>query len=333
MALYYITDSNWNHFLQFLLNQYITFSLHDIDGKLFWRRTGDASTGPITVSRYRALHSIKSFFFPLSEEVTTEPSERKTVLVGAKACDLRHLEIMDAMFSGGVVEDPYYAARRRNTLIIACDCDAYLPSCFCTNMGGQPHAAKGYDLNLTPVRSGYVVETGSAAGEALIAGKRRLFQDPQKFHQEERAGLREKMIHAVEESNRRFTWSSMHDLVKAGYESHHWKDDIAATCVECDACRFNCGTCYCFLLGDAARQWEKIRSWDSCQSHGYGRVAGGANPRKTRHERLRNFYTCKLVYRPDNFGLYACSGCGRCIEVCQGRIDIRESLQKLHEHV
>ncbi|MGA2090464.1 MAG: 4Fe-4S dicluster domain-containing protein [Endomicrobiales bacterium] len=333
MALYYITESNWNSFLHILVKQFTAYSLENRDGRLFWHKVDADKLGGITVNRYRALHSIKSFFFPLSEEVTNEPSPQKTVLIGVKACDLKHLEIMDSMFNGGVVTDPYYVARRQNTIIISADCDAYIPSCFCTKMEGQPYPKKGFDMNLSRVRAGYIIETGSQVCDDLILAKKRLFQDPQSYHLAERESIRQKMTQSVMSNNQLFSWNNMRALVKSTYDSPRWPIDIAGTCVECDACRFNCGTCYCFILGDVAQNWEKIRTWDSCQSAGYGRVAGGANPRKEKHERLRNFYTCKLVYRPENFDVYACSGCGRCIEVCPGKIDIRESLQKLHEHI
>ncbi|MCX5778046.1 MAG: 4Fe-4S dicluster domain-containing protein [Elusimicrobia bacterium] len=333
MALYYITESNWNSFLHLLITKFTAYSLENREGKLFWTQVSADKMPGITINRYRALHSIKNFFFPLAEEVTHEPSPKKTVLIGVKACDLKQLEIMDALFSGGVVADPYYVARRQNTIIISCDCDASLPSCFCTKISGQPYPKKGFDINLSLVRAGYIVETGSSACDDLIMSKKRLFQVPQSYHLAERDHIRQKITKAVTDNNQSFSWNDPRTLVQSSHESPQWLTDIAGTCVECDACRFNCGTCYCFFLGNSENNGEKMRTWDSCQSTGYGRVAGGANPRKEKHERLRNYYACKLVYRPENFDVYACSGCGRCIEVCPGKIDIRKSLQKLYEHV
>jgi len=328
MSLYYISQTNWNHLLKHLIKQAAIYGLVPEGDHLVWQKIPIEKVGDIVVNRYRSLQPVKTFFFPIREDVTGEPAHHKTVIIGLKACDLAHLQITDAMFLGGILADPYYAAKRQNTFIISADCDACRASCFCTKMGSQPFPKKGFDLNLSPVGSGYLVETGSEKGEQLVAGKRHLFQEPQPHHLQEREQHRQQIIQKVKECNKEFTWENPKEIVSKEYGAKEL-EEIAKPCVECDACRFACGTCYCFVLSESEKTWEKVRSWDSCQSVGYGRVAGGANPRKTKTERLRNEYMCKLVYRPENFGIYACTGCGRCIEVCQGKIDIRKSLQKL----
>jgi ferredoxin len=101
-----------------------------------------------------------------------------------------------------------------------------------------------------------------------------------------------------------------------------------ATCVACGACTHACPTCHCFVLVDipAKENFPKLKYWDSCQYTGYSRVAGGANPKKERFLRFQNRYYCKLDYKPENFQVLACTGCGRCIMACQGKIDIRKVL-------
>lgn len=329
MSLFYITKSNFISFIETFIRQYRIYGLVNDNDNLYWQRLNSSNSHNITITRYRSLQPVKSFFFPVKEEVTEELPESKTMLVGVKACDLNHLKTTDAMFTGGVETDPYYAKKREDTIIISSDCDSFRPSCFCTLMGETPYAIKGFDLNLTPTRSGYLVETGTQCGQALIASRKHYFQDPQPVLLQERNALRAKITQAVADNNKEFTWTNSKEVIEKGYNSEKWETDIAGTCVECDACRFSCGTCYCFLLSETSKLWGKIRTWDSCQSAGYARVAGGANPKKTRDSRLRNFYSCKHVYRHENFGHYACTGCGRCIEVCQGKIDIRKSLQKL----
>jgi len=346
MAVYYITFTNWSTFLNALLRQHSVYGLFEDNANLFCQKLTAQNISNITVNRYRAVQPVKSLLFPVKEEVTHAPSLRPNVLIGAKACDLGHLLTTDAIFSGRVsgagsagaggfhrqgIEDPYYRIRRGNTILISADCDDLRPSCFCTLMEGSPYPLKGFDMNLSPTRSGFLAETGSEPGEALVRAHTKLFQEPRPEHLEERRQCRENMTRRLQENNRRFNWSNPKKIIENGGPAKTWEQDIAGTCVECDACRFTCGTCYCFLLGETVRKWDRIRTWDSCQSVGYGRVAGGANPRRTRGERLRNLYTCKLQYRPDNFGVYACTGCGRCIDVCQGKIDIRESLQKLYD--
>jgi ferredoxin len=329
MTLFYITAPNLISFIESFLRQYRIYGLMAEGEDLFWQKLNNDNTPNITITRYRALQPVKTFFFPVKEEVSEDSPEMKTMLVGVKGCDINHLKTTDAIFSSGVVTDPYYAKKREDTIIISSDCDKFKSCCFCTLMGEAPYAAKGFDLNLTPTRSGYLVETGTPRGEALVASRKHFFQDPQPVIIQERDILRSKMTQAVASNNKDFTWTDPKSTVSKEYNSQKWENDIASTCVECDACRFSCGTCYCFLLSETNKLWGKIRTWDSCQSAGYARVAGGSNPKKTRGARLRNLYTCKLVYRHENFGFYACTGCGRCIDACQGKIDIRKSLQKL----
>jgi ferredoxin len=58
-------------------------------------------------------------------------------------------------------------------------------------------------------------------------------------------------------------------------------------------------------------------------------MAGGLTPRLQLTERFRNHYQHKFVAFPRNWGITACSGCGRCIDACMGRIDKRECLHTL----
>jgi Fe-S oxidoreductase len=79
-------------------------------------------------------------------------------------------------------------------------------------------------------------------------------------------------------------------------------------------------------------EFERIRCWDSCAGENYRRVAGGHRPRADKGERLRNRFYCKFFYFPGQIGrsdAYACTGCGRCIEVCPVGVDITEVLQDL----
>jgi ferredoxin len=123
---------------------------------------------------------------------------------------------------------------------------------------------------------------------------------------------------------------SLYQLIKAGYENGVWPQE-ALRCVECGACIMNCPTCHCFLLFDAKDEKGYLRGriWDGCQYKNFTRVAGGANPLKLRQERLRNRYIKKFEFFRDKINLYACTGCGRCIECCPAKIDLREIFKTL----
>lgn len=304
------------------------FALKDNTGDYEWARFSTDTVEHVVTGRFRASAPPKMFFFPASD-VLDEPSTFPAAILGVKSCDIRLLHTTDNIFLGGVAEDDFYKRKRADTLIISADCTDCRESCFCVKMGVNPWPEKNFDINLSPITEGFVVECGSNVGEDLVRQSPNLFQKAIEQQTREKEKHRRAVAEKVAAQNARFTWKEFGKIVEETENSALWKDDIAKTCVECDGCRWVCGSCYCFLLGETENFWDKTRTWDSCQSAGYARVAGGANPRRDKYRRLLNYYLCKLVYRPKNFGLAACSGCGRCIEVCPGKIDIRESLQKL----
>jgi heterodisulfide reductase subunit C len=144
----------------------------------------------------------------------------------------------------------------------------------------------------------------------------------------------------IDELNRHLTKQNLppkeilQKIIKKGYNSGIW-EDFCLDCVECGACNFICCTCHCFLLSDVQErnQSPRLRVWDSCQYANFARVAGGANPLKRRAQRLRNRFEKKFDFFIDNLGMPACEGCGRCIEACPAKIDIREVLKDLAKNV
>ena len=82
-----------------------------------------------------------------------------------------------AIFLHDRVRDPHYAARREHVLLIAVDCTRAAATCFCASMGTGPEATRGYDLALTELDDGFVVQSGSAgrggARRGAVPGRRR----------------------------------------------------------------------------------------------------------------------------------------------------------------
>ncbi len=339
--LYFINKSNLSRFFLKLFASRRLFGLKtskDIT-QYEWCEYSSLTIDSLDVGKYRALEPAKMFFFPSSELLSSSDDKsggvgaegnRPLVVVGLKSCDIRLFHTSDNIFLGGVAEDDFYKQKRSPAIFISADCTDCRESCFCTKMGLNPWPEKNFDINLSPVGDGYVVECGSNIGEDMVRQSPNLFQKAIDQQIREREKNRKEIYDKVSGQNAGYTWKEPSKLVEENFLSNLWQEDIARTCVECDGCRWACGSCYCFLLGETDNFWDKFRTWDSCQSAGYARVAGGANPRREKYQRLRNYYMCKLVYRPKNFSLYACSGCGRCIEVCPGKIDIRKTLEKLN---
>jgi NAD-dependent dihydropyrimidine dehydrogenase PreA subunit len=197
----------------------------------------------------------------------------------------------------------------------------------------MPYPVKGFDINLSPVRGGFVVEIGTERGEHLVTDHGQSFREATAEEVSARDKNRKEMCDKLKLSVATMGLppkDSLQKLVKKGLDNKTWAN-WAEKCVECGACTHACPTCHCFLLCDQKvnNNYIKVRTWDSCQYYGFAIVAGGATPRPKLGARLRNRYEKKFDYFPEVIKQIACTGCGRCIEACLGKIDMREVFKDL----
>ena len=297
----------------------------------------------IVLGEVRSIEPLKAFFFKAREHVAEgfdsqappEP-DKPLCIVGAKACDLQGFVIADSVFAPEEDPDPFYRRIREKALIISCDCTFALDTCFCVALGLKPHPESRFDLNLSPINGGYLVEVGSEKGQAVLDQHAQFFSTGEDRQLEEREALRDRVRQAVAENLRTHDIPSCEHyagMVERGYDSEIWADE-AKTCVECGACNTICPTCHCFFLSDqkAGSRHPRFRMWDSCMVKDFARVAGGGNPRSHLWMRLRNRFEKKFDFFPKVSGTYACTGCGRCVSACPAKIDIRRVLNRLVNH-
>jgi ferredoxin len=69
---------------------------------------------------------------------------------------------------------------------------------------------------------------------------------------------------------------------------------------------------------------EQVRSWDGCTFDLFTRHASGHNPRQNRGHRFRQRVLHKFAFRDEEQDDFRCVGCGRCISVCPGGMNILE---------
>ena len=100
---------------------------------------------------------------------TPEPDGTKYAFLGVRACELAAIGIQDKVLTGGPYVDPIYAERRKNAFIIAVNCTQAAPTCFCSSMNTGPRCTSGFDLALTELPDGFILESGSDAGAGVIA--------------------------------------------------------------------------------------------------------------------------------------------------------------------
>ncbi|MBU0548373.1 MAG: 4Fe-4S dicluster domain-containing protein [Candidatus Omnitrophica bacterium] len=295
---------------------------------------------PFVFNPYRTVEPLKTFFTPpldkAAEYFNQEGSIEdfpKIIIFGVKSCDIVGHKVQDFVFLEGVEVDSLYRLRRENIIFISSDCTDFKEVCHCLAWEILPYPTEGFDLNLSPLNEGYLVETGSKKGEELIQQYKEFFVIAKDTQLTARKVKRENLIERLKKHllpQHLVSKDIVQRLIKEGYNLDTWQQ-FMLTCVECGGCNFICDTCHCFLLMDKKEGNinKKLKAWDACLYTNYAKVAGGANPLKTRTRRLRFRFTKKFDFFVDNLGMPACCGCGRCIEVCPGKIDIREVLKDL----
>ena len=291
-----------------------------------------------TLLNIRTIEPIKLLFFPAKDNLSINSELQQQILVGIKWCDVQAIKVLDKMFLSDYV-DEMYKTYREKTLIITADCIQPQQICFCGIVGGKPYVEQKdgiSDLNISFVdENNLILESYTSAGEEFLEKYFQNFEQPTKTEEVQRNSNREVANRKIYSFNNEFLKEEnekYYKTLKHSYELDKiWKIE-SEKCVQCGGCNFICPSCYCFLIREASKSYNeqyRDRVWDVCHFTGYGRVAGGANPRKYKYQRFRNRYQCKFVYRYENFSFYACTGCGRCIEVCPAKIDIRKVIRNL----
>ncbi|MHC5062048.1 MAG: 4Fe-4S dicluster domain-containing protein [Planctomycetota bacterium] len=310
--------------------EYFTYRIYDSSGK---------TAGEF--SNIRACTPTKEFLFPIRETVATYPNKLKIedikpfAVFGLKECDLHSMEILDKVFAEEDFEDPFYIKRRKSMFVISSDCLDPGETCFCSLFGGRGFAEKGFDINVSRIKDGFIIESGSQRGKDFLIKHSQIFGDVPNALLSERDANRANVKTQLEENNASLKFdTSLKQLIENSAESDVF-DTEAKNCVECQACTRVCPTCHCFYLYDTQRDgyFAKMKMWDSCMRLSYATVAGGENPNKILGDRMQHRLLHKFVHFLDRYGVDMCVGCGRCIDADAGGMDIREVFKKLKQGV
>ncbi len=305
---------------------------HQAPGEYRLRETGndrlfDYAVGPTSWKRFTFPPQV-----PLTKGRRVEgrvkfysvvPDPPRYAFLGVRACEIAALLTQDRVLTGGPVSDADYAARRAASIVIAVECVAPAETCFCTSMGTGPEVTGGFDLAMTELDDGFMVRVGSDTGRFLahrlglrpatdvevgaargaVAAARDLIGDPVQTE-----GLPERLLAAA--------------------DSPRWAE-IAERCLACTNCTMVCPTCFCTSVTQTSdltgSEAVAGRSWDSCFTLGFARVAGG-NFRPRVQDRYRQWLTHKYAGWWEQFGSSGCVGCGRCVTWCPVGIDVRAEL-------
>ncbi len=336
-----IAKNRVNEFLEYLKEEYILYAPVEENGVSKISKIED--TSDIINLPYRTQISVKPIFFPPEqkffrfekknggveiEDYLPQEGDDKSIIFGVRGCDVNAIEVLDR-YMLDEFEDPYYRKRRENAIIIGISCDYPKESCFCTAFGGM--VPERYDLWFTDIGPHFYVDIGSKRGEKLIDDK--FFEEAS----EEDEMRKIRRINSVETKINRKVKTNLHDIKKYYHKIKNRADDsiweeLGRKCVSCGKCNFICPTCHCFDVKDMTNidgsAGERIRVWDSCHLYDYAKTSA-ENFREERKARVRYRIYDKFVFPVMRYGVYACTGCGRCSEVCPAGIDIHAVVRRL----
>ena len=225
--------------------------------------------------------------------------------------------------------DETYQTRRQNSIIIGAPCHQAAENCHCTVYGLNPWPEEGCDLSMASADDYVILDILSDKGEAFI-GEINSVVATEEAGPADREGFRDlqkKIADELTEKNNGLPGTKDTGVLTARADKDFWKEH-SSNCVSCGACSAICPTCTCFLLIDRPG-FEKIKQQDTCQYPAFQRVAGGEDPLKELSMRFRNRYMCKYVWKPENYDVLACTGCGRCTDACIAGISKNEVINHM----
>lgn len=265
-------------------------------------------------------------------KLTFKSAQKKAqpiAILGARACDIKAMEIQDKVFLEGEYKDPNYQERRQNLFVIGVNCGYAADNCFCVSAGSGPEIKSSYDILLTEIQDGFVVAVGSQTGDDIIC---QLNLNQAKTAQEKE--VRTIINNTIKMQKKKVPFNNqvaLRDLLFNNLE-HSRFNNVAKRCLSCGNCTQVCPTCFCHNERDTggigSSESEHIRAWDSCFTKEHSYITGKVVRDNTK-KRYRQWLTHKFGSWFDQFGTSGCVGCGRCITFCPVGIDVTEELAAL----
>jgi len=305
------------------------------DGQCHWQKIKSNEIKPLLHEKPQS--SAKGYFFAEQENILTFngeifketlPTPKPFVLFGMLSCDLTAIHYQDQFFK----DDPYYQARRHQSLLVGLDCITPCTNGFCPTVNAGPGVRENYaDLILHPLADNkwLLIEQTNKGAQSIIG-----------------LGLKETNSNALTE--RDLTLEKCEQLfpddsyIKQGIEklntgkvSNAFWQKLAIQCLGCSGCTTLCPTCSCYGTRTVKKENNDVsqeRFWDSCLYEGFQREASFNNPSVEAGTRVQRFWQHK--FGDDfftDFSRYGCVGCGRCEETCPGVIGVHSVMKRIEQ--
>ncbi len=324
---YKLKKSNLGDFLKKLSEDFAVYAPVESDGVVAF---AELTSGQKPLLDFPRTHKPpKNVFYPQTEVMfqyendTVNPVQYKgkpIALLGARPCDVKSFVLLERVFIDSQYEDPYWAARRKDTLILSLACNDPLLSCFCNWLDGGPFNNAGSDIFITDIGDAYFMEPITKEGKRFLE-RLDVLEDTTKKDIEKVENAKEKAESSMDTPPK---LDSLKVSLDNLWDAPLW-NEFSTKCLGCAACTYFCPTCYCFDVQDESRRGRgvRIRLWDSCMFPLFTKEGSGHNPRSMQKYRLRQRFMHKFSYFVEKQGDFGCVGCGRCVGICPVNIDIR----------
>ena len=138
-----IKKEDWDKTIEQLLLSYTIFASVENEFGLDYELIKPADIPKISYNKPKPATSLKSFFLPVKENVTSERAgEKPRIILGIPNCDIEGLSLLDEIYLDDEFNDIFYRKRRENTLLIASDCFGIQEHCHCLSYNIKPYHGK-----------------------------------------------------------------------------------------------------------------------------------------------------------------------------------------------
>lgn len=258
--------------------------------------------------------------------------DKDFVVFGIKPCDVKGVEVLDNVFLSEPV-DSFYKARRDHGILVSMACNEPEESCFCSVFGidpADPSKAKA-DVAVWLSDGNLYWKAITEKGEALTESVSSLLENADDSAVDSTKASIANIIEKLPNTNLSLEKFGAGKL-KDRFDSPVW-NELFKPCLACGTCTFVCPTCQCYDIKDYTTKngIQRYRCWDSCMYSDFTMMAHGNN-RNSQMQRFRQRFMHKLVYYPDNNdGMFACVGCGRCVDKCPQSLNIVKVIKAFNE--